>query len=362
MHTQASGGFVALNRAAGLSHTLKRAPVEVREIRPAPARSKQVVVSVSALAQRDRTKLRCATVLAQSRLLHAWRISDVDDESHCRIVPPRENSSDGYIELVNAAGNRTVVELDWPLTEESVTRALNQAGSHVVVADSQAINPRKSWVASLLGRASQQPRRAVEQAAPDRGRVSGFLERFGLRKEKAPFNVLFVGPPASGKTTAILTASTIPARTTEASATDDVATMKARTTISIDYGECPLGDLNMRMFGTPGQLRFAHMIENTRKSADAAILLMDMSSPDPLGDIVQYLDYLEGFGDSRGRPLIVGLTHIDEGRVPKNFHAALTALLGKRAPVVPLDPRNRGSVLRALTALSGLSTRAVATA
>lgn len=359
MLMHATGGLFASPRAVGAAD-VNRVSVAMQPRRAASSQPRQVIVSVAALNQRDRTKVRCTTVLAKSRLSQTWRISDVDSESHCRIVPPESDTTDGYIELMTADGHLTMVELDWPLGEETLTRALNQAGNHVSLATQTDTNPRKSWVAALLGRSSQKPVLHSDAAAPDRARVSSFLDRFGFRKEKTPFNVLFVGPPASGKTTAIMSASTVPARTTEASATDDVATMKARTTISIDYGQCDIGHFAVRMFGTPGQLRFAHMIETTRRSADAAVLLIDMSSPDPLGDIVPYLDYLDGFGEAGGRPLLVGLTHVDRGQATRHFHAALSALLGKRAPVVPLDPRDRASVNRALTALSGLSAQAVA--
>lgn len=332
-------------------------PFLVTPAQPVTPAGPQFVVSVVALPQRDRTKLRCATVLGRSGLSHTWRISDIDEGSHCRIMPPAEGSREGVIEVTATDGHHILVELDWPLTGETVVRALNQAGSHVRADVPTNANPRRSWVSGLLDRTRERPAGDGRNGGSDRTGVLAILKRFGLRREKVPLNVLFVGPPASGKTTAIMVTSDMPARTTEASPTDDVATLKARTTISMDYGECAVGGYQVRMFGTPGQLRFAHMIANTRRSADAAILLLDVSSPDPLGDLLQYRDHVREFDTCGGRPLLVGLTHTDRKPVDEHFRDAVTAAIGRRVPVMKLDPRRKADVVQALSALAGMVPR-----
>lgn len=315
------------------------------------SRVSTLVISVSALTERERANLRCTTLLAKSKLSAAWRISDIDSESHCRFVVPENGCREGHIEFSSPADRSTVlVEVDWPLTEASLVRALNMTSDRLGGSDT-AINPRTSWINSLRRRATPKPRPATDHREGVRS-IGSYLRRFGLIASTPTINILFAGPPGSGKTTAITTASTIPSRTTEAAATDDVGTLKSRTTISIDYGECELGGYRLRMFGTPGQLRFAYMINQTLASCDAVILLADLSSPNPLEDVQRYAALIATHIE-QGRPVMVGLTHVDTGQLPKHFHRDLCEALGRRVPTVPLDPRNPASMRRALQVLTG---------
>lgn len=309
------------------------------------------VISVAQLTERERNTLRCTTLLRKDRLTAHWRISDLDEESHCRFVAPAPGSQDGHIECRDAASNAiSMVEADWPLNEASIVRALNTASERLRTT-AVTVNPRASWI-SRLQRLSPIKSRESSPTRTGTGAIEGFLKRFGLVSSKPSMNILFAGPPGSGKTTAISITSTIPARTTEASATDDVGTLKARTTISIDYGECEFGGYRLRLFGTPGQLRFAYMVEQTLANCDAVILLADLSSPTPLDD-VQRFARLVSRHIRDGKPVVVGLTHVDRAPLPRHFHRHLAEALGRRVPAVPLDPRNPASTRRVLRILTG---------
>lgn len=311
-----------------------------------------LVISVAALSERERASLRCTTLLSRNKLTASWRISDVDNESHCRIVAPAKGTRDGHIEFGNPVDGSTVmVEVDWPLSESSLIRALNMTSDRLRTAVTP-INPRTSWISTLL-RGSGGSQAATMPSRDDSRSITSYLKRFGLLGTTPTINILFAGPPGSGKTTAISSASTILTRTTEAVATDDVGTLKQRTTISIDYGECDVDGHHLRLFGTPGQLRFAYMIGQTLHSCDAVILLADMTSPQPLDDVARYAGLLGKFVQ-QGRPLIVGLTHLDIGHIPKHFHGDLCRTLSRRVPTVPLDPRSQASIRRALTVLTGV--------
>src|SRR5690625_6233998 len=74
------------------------------------------------------------------------------------------------------------------------------------------------------------------------------------------YKILFTGPVGSDKTTAIQSLSDIGVVSTEASASDDVKSLKPTTTVAMDYGlmKLPNGD-QVRLYGTPGQKRFDFM-------------------------------------------------------------------------------------------------------
>src|SRR5690606_34369042 len=120
--------------------------------------------------------------------------------------------------------------------------------------------------------------------------ISGYLSRFGIRQDRPTLNLLLVGSPGSGKTTAIRTVSTGKVHSTEVEATDNVASRKRQTTIALDYGECDVDGYRLRLYGTPGQLRFAHMIRQRLAASDALLVLADATSPEPFEDVRRYLE------------------------------------------------------------------------
>ena len=104
------------------------------------------------------------------------------------------------------------------------------------------------------------------------------------------FKLVFTGPMGVGKTTAIAALSdTAPIATEVANADTSVA--KATTTVGLDYGELTLdnGD-KLRLYGTPGQMRFDFMWRILGRGALGVVILVDNSRPDPLADLDIYLD------------------------------------------------------------------------
>lgn len=325
-----------------------------------------LVLSVVDLAVPVQSEIRCIALLGASRLKNAWRISDIRDGADCIAHAPTAGERIGSIELLQENGQTVVFDLDWPLQEAQLIETLNRIG------EQRAAHPAKpraergsnvSWMNHLIGsfgnRRRQEP--ALVAAIDKRSAISAYLSKFGKAEAARPsINILFVGSPGSGKTTAIATASTSAVHSTEVDATDTVATLKQRTTIALDYGECDVDNYRVRLYGTPGQLRFAHMIKQTLATCDAALILADATSPDPFEDVRQYAQLLAGFGNNR--PLMVAYTHLDQGKMPSDLRNKISELLGRRVPGVPLDPRDRSSVIRSLSLLANTSAAASAPA
>lgn len=154
----------------------------------------------------------------------------------------------------------------------------------------------------------------------------------------------------AGKTTAIHAISDTAPIVTDVTNTDTSHT-KERTTVGFDFGQIQLdnGD-RLRLFGTPGQMRFDFLWEILAKNALGIIILTDNSRPDPLGDLTQYL---EGFAKAlETTPCVIGV-----GRLPQHPKPDLddySELLFQRQcvfPIVPVDVREKADVLQLIDLL-----------
>ena len=74
------------------------------------------------------------------------------------------------------------------------------------------------------------------------------------------YKIIITGTMGAGKTTAIAAISDVAPITTEAVNSDRSSSNKASTTVALDYGEVALdGGDRVRLYGTPGQVRFKFM-------------------------------------------------------------------------------------------------------
>ncbi len=145
--------------------------------------------------------------------------------------------------------------------------------------------------------------------------VAGLMKKINPTNN-LPFKVVFLGSPSSGKTTAIQSVSKGEALNSDVSASDSVAGMKSRTTVGVDYAEYILEGIGsqectMQLFGTPGQVKFNFVWDMVGKSANAFIVLIDMSRPEPLSYLKFYLKFLSNEFDE-SVPVYCALTHTDK--------------------------------------------------
>lgn len=158
------------------------------------------------------------------------------------------------------------------------------------------------------------------------------------------YKILFTGSMGAGKTTAIGCISEVPPVVTDVRNTDS-STDKARTTVGLDYGQLTLdsGD-RIRLFGTPGQVRFDFLWQILVKNALGMIILTDNSRPDPIGDLKLYLD---GFAEPLKRiPCAIGVGRLDSHPSPSlDDYADALAERGQVLPVLGVDVRRREDVI-----------------
>lgn len=165
------------------------------------------------------------------------------------------------------------------------------------------------------------------------------------------WNVTFMGPVGSGKTTAIRTISDIEVVNTDARATDEVARMKSTTTASMDVGVLMLGDKDkLRLYGTPGQDRFDFMWDILLEQSKGVLLVINHASEQPLEDLEHYFTELRARDAIKPLPVVVCISHIDEraDRPLSMYHDYFKDQIKMPTenipPILTMDARNKGRI------------------
>ncbi|HWS35782.1 MAG TPA: ATP/GTP-binding protein [Actinoplanes sp.] len=151
--------------------------------------------------------------------------------------------------------------------------------------------------------------------------------------------ILVAGGFGAGKTTMVSAVSEIrPLQTEErltgANHTDSTEGVEAKTTttVTMDFGRITINeDLQLYLFGTPGQDRFWFLWDELAHGALGAVVLADTRR---LADCFPSIDYFE----QRGTPFIVAVNCFDERRF--GIDAISRALdLPAEVPIVEFDAR-----------------------
>lgn len=163
--------------------------------------------------------------------------------------------------------------------------------------------------------------------------------------------LVFAGPMGAGKTTAIRAISEIEPIATEVANTDTSEYNKEETTVAMDYGELTLaGGDKLRLYGTPGQVRFDFMWSIVATGALGVVILLDNSRPEALEHLTQYVSAFKELAAAGA--VVVAVGRMDTHPLPsiESYTDALDAM-GLLVPVMPADVRERGSVVDILEVL-----------
>lgn len=174
--------------------------------------------------------------------------------------------------------------------------------------------------------------------------------------------VVVAGGFGAGKTTFVRSVSDILPLETEAGITsaslrtDDLTLVpgKRTTTVSMDFGRVSVDDeLDLYLFGTPGQDRYSFMWDTLVLGAVGVIVLVDVRR---LADSFHAVDYLE----ERGLPYVVAVNRFD-GRLTHDLDTVREAMgIGDDVVIVDFDARDRSSALQGLVRLVDVAMRQAA--
>jgi signal recognition particle receptor subunit beta len=175
-------------------------------------------------------------------------------------------------------------------------------------------------------------------------------------RDEHVFKLLVTGPFAAGKSSLIGALSQTPIVTTEVATSGAEASVKAHTTVAMDFGTYVLDsheggdDVKLLVFGTPGQRRFQFMTDVMKGEVDAVIYVIDAqadrSHPDA-GDAMRAL-----LSDLRV-PLVVAVNRCDDPHRATLVARQLGALASEMAVPCQLieDTSAREVVIEALVAV-----------
>jgi signal recognition particle receptor subunit beta len=165
--------------------------------------------------------------------------------------------------------------------------------------------------------------------------------------------ILIAGGFGAGKTTLVSALSEVrPLQTEEVLTgagigTDDLSGVEAKstTTVAMDFGRITINeDLQVYLFGTPGQDRFWFLWDELAFGALGAVVLADTRR---LADCFPSIDYFE----QRGIPFVVGVNCFDGAR-RFGLETVRQALdLDPDVPLLLCDARDRQSGKQVLIAL-----------
>lgn len=164
--------------------------------------------------------------------------------------------------------------------------------------------------------------------------------------------IVVTGTVGSGKSTFVRAFSQTTVVDTERKATDDTALMKRKTTVAFDFGTRMLGrDIELQVYGTPGQSRFDFMWDLLIRRAHAYILLVAANRSSSFNDAREIMTFM----NQRVQiPMIIGLTCMDLPGALGHEHVlfGLGFMNDKvRPPIVTVNPNDRTSVFETLMVL-----------
>jgi len=204
------------------------------------------------------------------------------------------------------------------------------------------------------------PKPAAGNADPGLlGRIAVLADRHqGVNGDSREIKLILGGSTGAGKTTALRTISEIPPIHTEARASDIVRRMKTETTVAMDYGELTLPNgKKLRLYGTPGQVRYEFMSDILCRGGLGLVLLINNAGDNPLHELTHYLRVYGDFVKKTGA--VLGITHMDQKTAPTlHDYEAYLAREKWKVPVFSVDVRKREQIFALLeTLVAQLETR-----
>lgn len=165
--------------------------------------------------------------------------------------------------------------------------------------------------------------------------------------------LVFAGPVGAGKSTAILSVSSVAPITTEQPLSDGPLGEKTTTTVAMDYSYLDLDGDILHLYGMPGQEQLSFMRDILLSGAYGVILLLDATQDNIAGTADSWLTSLLSIQPTI--KIVVAVTK-SETRLDFSLNALRSAVSNhlNTAPIITIDPREKDDVMQALRILTAL--------
>ena len=328
------------------------------------------ILSTAGICLKNSTRLRSYCNLMQGILLDKWLFADDFVESHvCFIRADYLTSMDQgklsksqVVVVVNLSNIKLAgyeYQISAPLTATKIKYILNKISSKVefkslnltIKESEKAVNKFKAAFSKIRKNFfGKKEREELKTKQKNKQRFISKITRKIQLNQLPPYKIVVLGSPGSGKTTAIQSVGGAKALSSDVSATDSVACDKAKTTVGVDYAEVKItgfdinSDRKIQLFGTPGQIKFNFVWDMVGKNANAFIVLLDMSRPEPLSYLKFYKKFL---GDELGNTsqIYCALTHCNQ--YPGDINSLIDCIASESSGLIGvyrIDAREKDDV------------------
>ncbi len=271
--------------------------------------------------------------------------SDCSDNVDCTnsikiIIGNSQTASDGTIGF----------SLNLPVTSSKVVKLLNDISLNRTfkkrdfIADKKIFSLKKMFSRFIPSAINTRVRQKSLQVKKTNSVVNQLLRISNPGFDKN-LKVVFLGRPGSGKTTAISSVGRFFIGS-DVKATDSVGLLKEQTTIGIDYNECSFQNgTKLRLYGTPGQIRYDYIQNQTVKNTDIYIILVDLTSVAPFAEFIYYKNIIESAGNTDALK-VAAFTHNDiREHSPITLSKEIRLKYHSEILTVKLDVRKKEEVL-----------------
>lgn len=332
------------------------------------------ILSTVGMCPTNSTRLRSYCSLMQASLHDKWLFADDFVQSHVCLVEDNYLVNWGtdkihqsqVIVVVNVSGSNRYKHSDYefqissPLTAAKIKDVLNRISNRIEFTpiNNTSLEPKRA--VNIFKSAFTKIRKnffrkkeivTLETKQKNKQEFIAKLSRKIQKQETLPCKIVLLGSPGSGKTTAIQSASSGRALNSDVAASDSVAKYKAKTTVGIDYADITLTGLSttkdpkIQLFGTPGQIKFNFVWDMVGKNANAFIILLDMSRPEPLSYLKFYIKFLKNELGKKSH-IYCALTHSEKyaGDIPSIIDC-IESEFSKLMGIYTIDARREEDVL-----------------